>query len=198
MIRLLTLALLCCLSVQGLMAQRTSYTDSLKQFRANYIETHEVVKPAERSYFRFFPVNKTYAVVCRFERLNDTVGITMKTVAKKEKRYYRYGLLHFTLNKKPLQLTVYQSPDLLKVQEYADYLFIPFTDVNTGGATYGSGRYIDIRLGDIQNNTVLVDFNKAYNPYCAYATGFNCPIPPKENNLPAAINAGEKNWGKHH
>lgn len=186
------------LPASNLLAQRTGYTDSLKKFRANYVQTHEVVPEEDKQYFRFFPINKMYAVPCRFERLTDTTLITMKTVAKKEKKYFRYGLLHFMLNKKALKLTVYQSVDLLQKPEYADYLFVPFTDANTGGSTYGSGRYIDILLGDIVNNTVVLDFNKAYNPYCAYATGYNCPIPPKENRLSVAINAGEKSWPKHH
>ena len=55
-----------------------------------------------------------------------------------------------------------------------------------------------LKMGDILNNMLVIDFNKAYNPYCAYATGYNCPIPPRENNLPIAINAGEMNFGKSH
>jgi uncharacterized protein len=86
---------------------------------------------------------------------------------------------------------------LMNRPEYADYLFVPFTDATTGNETYGSGRYIDLRLGDIKNNTVLLDFNKCYNPYCAYTSGYNCPIPPKENRLAVAVKAGEKVFPKH-
>ena len=62
--------------------------------------------------------------------------------------------------------------------------------------TYGAGRYIDCTLADIHGDRMTLDFNKAYNPYCAYTTGYNCPVPPKDNDLPVAIQAGEKNYGK--
>ena len=84
----------------------------------------------------------------------------------------------------------------MKSKDYADYLFVPFTDLNTGEKTYGSGRYLDLTIGQIINNTLLIDFNKSYNPYCAYSTEYHCPIPPKENLLPIAIDAGEMNFGK--
>ena len=82
-------------------------------------------------------------------------------------------------------------------EKYKDYLFIPFTDKTSGIETYGGGRYIDLVLSDIVNKTCTIDFNKAYNPYCAYTAGYNCPIPPKENDLPVAIKAGELNFAKH-
>jgi len=83
-------------------------------------------------------------------------------------------------------------------EEYKNYLFLPFTDATTGVETYESGRYIDLQTGDIKNNQVVIDFNKAYNPYCAYVSGvYNCPIPPRENHLPVAILAGEKRFAGH-
>jgi uncharacterized protein (DUF1684 family) len=85
---------------------------------------------------------------------------------------------------------------LLKDPKYKDHLFIPFTDGTTYTETYGGGRYIDLSVNDIKNGKIELDFNKCYNPYCAYAGGFNCPIPPVENRLPVAIKAGEKLYGK--
>ena len=82
--------------------------------------------------------------------------------------------------------------------QYKNYLFLPFTDATTGVETYESGRYIDLEINDIKDNLVIIDFNKAYNPYCAYTTGYNCPIPPAENDLHIAITAGEKAYGKKH
>ncbi len=79
---------------------------------------------------------------------------------------------------------------------YKNYLFLPFTDLTSGEESYGGGRYIDLETTDIFNNKVIIDFNKAYNPYCAYASGYNCPIPPRENDLPVAVKAGEMNFGK--
>jgi hypothetical protein len=108
----------------------------------------------------------------------------------------RVGTLTFTIHDTTLHLTVYKSLLLSSNSAYANYLFIPFTDITTGDETYGSGRYLDIELSDIKNNFVELDFNKAYNPYCAYSTNYNCPIPPKENNLSIAIKAGEKTFAK--
>ena len=86
----------------------------------------------------------------------------------------------------------------MQTEKYRNYLFVPFTDATTGDESYGSGRYLEFYIADIQNNTLQLDFNKAYNPYCAYAAGYKCPIPPRENNLPLAIKAGEKNFAKGH
>ena len=179
-------------------AQKQTYRDSLDTFQKNYVETHEVVKEADRKYFKFFPVNKKYRVLAAFEKMDDPKGFIMKTSGTKTSRYFKYGTISFTIDNKSLHLTVYQSEQLMKDQQYKNYLFVPFTDLTSGGKSYGGGKYLDFMLEDIKNNTLLVDFNKAYNPYCAYAKGYNCPIPPAENDLPVAIKAGEMNFGKSH
>ncbi len=79
---------------------------------------------------------------------------------------------------------------------YKDHLFLPFTDLTSGEESYGGGRYIDLETTGIINNRLVIDFNKAYNPYCTYSDGYNCPIPPRENDLPVAIRAGEKAFAK--
>lgn len=133
-----------------------------------------------------------------FQKLNDSTGFIMKTSGTKEKKFYRYGRIYFTLHKKPVHLTIYRSEQLLNDTAYKNYLFLPFTDATSGKQSYGGGRYIDLSTEDILGDKMLIDFNKAYNPYCAYASGYNCPIPPRENNLPVAIKAGEKDFGKSH
>jgi uncharacterized protein (DUF1684 family) len=174
------------------------YVAQIKAYQKNYIATHEVVQGKDKKYFRFFPVSKDYNVTCSFERIIDTVGFTMNTSAKTIKHYYKYGRLDFMISGKGYILFVYQSKDLMQVEKYKDYLFVPFTDSTTGDESYGSGRYLEFFKQDIQNNTIELDFNKAYNPYCAYSPNFKCPIPPKENFLPVAIRAGEMNFGKAH
>ena len=79
--------------------------------------------------------------------------------------------------------------------EYKDYLFLPFTDLTNGDTTYGGGRYIDMRIPE--KNTIILDFNQSYNPYCAYGGNYSCPIPPAENNLDIAITAGVKKFKAH-
>jgi uncharacterized protein len=195
--QLLCTVLLVLIYTKGIIAQDKVYTDSLKKFQQKYVQEHEVVSGKNKKLFRFFPVNKTFLVNCTFEPIKDTVGFIMKTSGSISKKHYRYGKLHFNIKGTELELTIYQSDKLMNTPEYADYLFVPFTDATTGDETYGSGRYFDLRLGDIKNNTVLLDFNKCYNPYCAYTSGYNCPIPPKENRLTVAIKAGEKVFPKH-
>ena len=91
-------------------------------------------------------------------------------------------------------LNVYQSQQLSTDPDYADYLFVPFTDATNGESTYPSGRYLDLHIP--QGETVLLDFNRAYNPYCAYNARYSCPIPPAENHLEIPIKAGVK-YEKH-
>lgn len=183
---------------QFVFAQPAAYKDSLTKFQQNYVATHEVVKGDDRNYFRFYTINKKYAVHARFEKLNDTTGFIMKTSGPKQKKYYNYGRVYFSIGKQALQLTIYQSKDLMADSIYKNYLFIPFTDKTSGEQSYGGGRYLDFMIDDIKENGLLIDFNKAYNPYCAYTSGFNCPIPPAENDLPVAIKAGEMNFAKQH
>ena len=173
-----------------------SYTAQLKKFQATYVSNHEVVTGKDKKYFRFFEIDSLYRINASFEKINDNIGFRMKTSGAVTKHYYRYGRLSFKLGDSLLHLTIYQSKDLMTNEQYKDYLMIAFTDLTTGDESYGSGRYLDFIMGDIKNNTLTIDFNKAYNPYCAYATGFNCPLPPKENNLAVSIMAGEKAFAK--
>ena len=177
-----------------------AYTDSIIAYQKQYVATHEVVKGKDRKYFKFFSPAPAYYVLASFEKINDSSTVTIKTSGKKipQKYFLRYGKLRFVINQKVQELTIFQSKDLMNNPVYKDYLFIPFTDSTSGKDTYGSGRYIDLQTGDIKNGLVVLDFNKAYNPYCAYSDNYNCPIPPKENALKVAIRAGEKVFGKGH
>jgi uncharacterized protein (DUF1684 family) len=174
------------------------YVESIKAYQKNYVDSHEVVKGKDKKHFHFFPVNKAYNVSSYFERIFDTVGFTMPTSAGTVKHFYKYGRLDFMIDGKECLLYVYQGKELMQTEQYKDYLFVPFTDATTGNETYGSGRYLEFYKKDIINDSLQLDFNKAYNPYCAYATGFKCPIPPRENRLTISIKAGEMNFGKSH
>ncbi|HET7897436.1 MAG TPA: DUF1684 domain-containing protein [Flavisolibacter sp.] len=172
-----------------------SYEDSIKAFRDNYVQTHEVVKGENRKAMQFYPVDKNYRVSATLTKSNESNWITFPTSAKLTKAFKVYGLLSFAINGKPFRLNVYQSQELMAKDEFKNYLFLPFTDFTTGDETYEGGRYLDLSTKDIHNNTLVLDFNKAYNPYCAYESGkYNCPIPPGANALPVAIRAGEKKY----
>ena len=194
---ILILQLTICFALQAF-SQEKAYTDSIARYRKIYVRTHDVVKGEDQKYFRFFPANKKFLVEARFEKISDSTGFTMKSTGKIKSRYYKYGYIYFNIDNKPQRLTVYQNERLLKTSQYKDNLFVPFTDRNSGIKAYGGGRYIDFNITDISNNTVMIDFNKAYNPYCAYASGYNCPIPPKENTLHIEVDAGEMAFGKTH
>jgi hypothetical protein len=177
---------------------QSSYQDSLKAYIKNYIDQHEVVKGDDKKSMRFFDINKNYRVVASFEKVDNAQWFQMATSGKMKKLYRVYGVVTFRINDTLLHLNLYQSQSLMQMNDYKNLLFLPFTDVTSGIESYEGGRYIDLNIDDIQNNQVMIDFNKAYNPYCAYVTGvYNCPIPPHENHLPVAIRAGEKAYGKH-
>lgn len=178
-------------------AQET-YEDSLQDFIRNYIDKHEVVTGDNKKYLNFFPVNKNYRVTARFEMVKNGSWFSMETSGATKKVYRVYGIIHFTIHDTAVKLNIYQSQQLMGMEEYKEHLFLPFTDLTTGEESYPSGRYIDLTFTDIADNKVVIDFNKAYNPYCAYVSDkYNCPVPPRENNLNVAILAGEKNYGKH-
>jgi uncharacterized protein (DUF1684 family) len=197
MIKIKPLAVLLLLLSSACSAQDT-YNDSTQTFIRNYVDKHEVVTGDDKKSLNFFPVNKNYRVIASFERVKNGSWFTMETSGTVKKVYRVYGVIQFTIHDTPVKLNIYQSQNLMAVAEYKDYLFLPFTDLTSGEETYTAGRYIDLTFNDILGNKVVIDFNKAYNPYCAYISGkYNCPIPPRENSLNVAILAGEKNYVSH-
>jgi uncharacterized protein len=182
-----------------LLFAQSSYEDSINTYLKNYVQNHEVVKGKDKDHIQFYPVDKAYRVVASFKPSASVSWLSFKTSGTRNKLFKLYGTLSFTINHQPVQLHVYQSQELATNEQYKNYLFLPFTDATSGEETYMSGRYIDLTTADIRNNKVILDFNKAYNPYCAYVSGvYNCPIPPKENALPVAIKAGEKTFTAAH
>src|SRR6187402_605836 len=180
-------------------AQSKSYKDSIESYLKKYVKEHEVVTGKDKELMSFFPVNEKYRMNCKFERTMNSPWFRMESSGPIKKNYRVYGIIHFTINDTAVALNIYQSQDLMTTKQYMDHLFIPFTDATSGEGAYESGRYIDLEIADIAIDKVLIDFNKAYNPYCAYVSGkFNCPIPPAENRLSVAIPAGEKAFGKTH
>ncbi len=179
-------------------AQPKKYAAEIKAYQKDYVLHHEVVLDKSKKKFRFFKPNEAFKIKARFEKLQDSTGFIMKTSGTKDKKFFRYGQVSFQLDGKAVTMTIYQNKELLKDTAYKNYLFLPFTDLTSGEESYGGGRYLDLEMNSIHGNLILIDFNKAYNPYCAYASGYNCPIPPRENDLPIAVLAGEKAYaGKH-
>ncbi|WP_456460882.1 DUF1684 domain-containing protein [Lutibacter sp.] len=144
----------------------------------------------------FFKTDKNYKVEAEFELTPNTPVFEMQTNTDRLPLYRKYGVAHFTLNGEKFKLNIYQSQDLIVNPEFEDYLFLPFNDTTNGSSTYGGGRYIDLKFPPKESKTIVIDFNKAYNPYCAYNDTYSCPIPPPENNLPIDIPVGVKAYKK--
>jgi uncharacterized protein len=135
-----------------------------------------------------------YRVAATFTKNETPELFKMKTTTTRLPDYRRYGDVRFTLDGQEFVLEVYQSPDIMRMPGYEDYLFIPFTDKTNGEETYEVGRYIEFRIP--HSEEVVIDFNQCYNPYCSYGKKdtYSCPIPPAANNLPIAVKAGEMKY----
>jgi uncharacterized protein (DUF1684 family) len=182
----------------------TAYQQEIAQHRAQEDSVFQYsgkspLTPEAKATFKglaYFPVQEAYKVKARFVRTAQEGVFKMPTTGTRTPEYVKYGELHFLLQGQPLRLNVYQNQELMKQVQYANYLFIPFTDATTGYETYATGRYLDFSIPMMGQDSVWVDFNKAYNPSCAYSDGYSCPIPPKENKLPVRVEAGVKTYEK--
>lgn len=138
----------------------------------------------------FFGPDTTYVVDAQFVRTPEALPFFMPTTTGRKSKELVYGIAHFTLNGKKRQLEVYQNQELMEQEEFHDYLFLPFTDNTNDTETYTGGRYIDLTIPD--GDTIRIDFNTAYNPYCAYNKKYSCPIVPSVNALDTEVRAGVK------
>jgi uncharacterized protein (DUF1684 family) len=136
----------------------------------------------------FFPADKKYCVTADFSLTPDASSFLMPTTTERVVEYKKYGTASFELDGKKYTLSIYQNQEIKDKEEYEDYLFLPYKDWTNGHESYGGGRYINLTIPD--GNKIVIDFNKSYNPYCAYNDRYSCPIPPDENHLDTEIRAG--------
>jgi uncharacterized protein (DUF1684 family) len=139
---------------------------------------------------QFFATDLSYRVIAKVEKLKKPEKFLMQTTTDRKPEYKKLFKLTFTLRDTVCILYAYQNVELSKREGYENYLFLPFTDPTNGFDSYGGGRYIDLRIPD--TDSMVIDFNQCYNPYCAYSGKYSCPVPPKENRLPISIYAGIK------
>lgn len=140
----------------------------------------------------FFQPDTSFRVIASLERTADAIPFMMPTTTDRLSEEVVYGVANFTLNGQKYSLEVYQNLELKETAEYKDYLFLPFLDNTNGDETYAGGRYLDLAIPE--GNSVILDFNRAYNPYCAYNKKYSCPIVPKRNYLNTKIMAGVKSF----
>ncbi len=134
----------------------------------------------------YYPQNPDLIFTISVEEFPEQDTVTMQTSTGALQEYVRFGRFQFNVEGQTVALTLYESED-----EY----FLPFADALAGKETYGAGRYLEPHR--MQNGKFLIDFNYAYNPYCAYNPRWSCPIPPAENRLKVPIRAGEKLFENH-
>lgn len=139
----------------------------------------------------YYDENPALALRVAVDRLpEDEPVIEMETSTGDSRPFRRWGTFTFDVDGEPAQLTLYSDPA-------GEEFFLPFRDATSGRETYGAGRYLDnhrpglVRVGE---DEMEVDFNYAYNPYCAYSPNFSCPLPPRENWVAVAVRAGEKDF----
>lgn len=174
-----------------------NYFDSIREMRvlhfAELMDTsNKILTLNEIDHFEgldYFLIDTSFILKATFIK---KVGkrFKMPTTTDRSPVYRPYGFVEFSLNNQTHRLTVYQNMELIRQKEFKDYLFLPFRDGTSGNESYGGGRYLDLKKPE--GNSILLDFNRSYNPYCAYSSRFSCPIPPKENTLTIEIKAGEK------
>ncbi|MBB6237290.1 hypothetical protein HDC90_001910 [Pedobacter sp. AK013] len=174
-----------------------SYAEQISKHRETYKQDfikdeHSPLKKNDLQNLHFYEADSAYKILADVEILKNERVFKMPTFNGSSSDYYKYAHVNFVLNGKKNQMTLYKSVSLSTNPVYKDYLFLPFTDETNNKETYGGGRYIDLDAKEIVDNRIEIDFNKAYNPYCAYSDGYRCPVPPEENDLQLAVKAGEK------
>jgi uncharacterized protein (DUF1684 family) len=170
----------------------TTGTDRLSGFRQRkdtFFKEHEQspLTSAQKEGFStlsYFPENPDLRMALELDTSGEGIGeeITVGTMDGKTKQYVRAGRVHFEVEGSPVTLTVFRE---LSRGNY----FLPFRDATAGTETYAVGRYLEPKA--LPDGRISVDFNLAYNPYCAYNSGWSCPIPPFENIIKVPIRAGE-------
>jgi uncharacterized protein (DUF1684 family) len=143
---------------------------------------------------KYFPPNPVFRIVADLEPIKERKMVLLKTNDGKEQRYLEYAYASFRLADKLNKLLVLEVADS---GPFRGTLFLAFADETSAFETYGAGRYLDVEKTP-GATSITLDFNKAYNPYCAYSDSFSCPLPPRENILAVAIRAGEMNYEEAH
>ncbi|MCC9042426.1 DUF1684 domain-containing protein [Myroides sp. M-43] len=140
----------------------------------------------------FFPISNDFVIQGKLERTPNEKPFEMPTTTARRPTYIKYGVITFSLKDKEYKVDVFQDLTVREKEEYVNHLFLPFTDLTSGVTSYGGGRYLDLQIPD--GDSITINFNLAYNPYCVYNPKFSCPIPPEQNFIDAEINAGVKDY----
>lgn len=158
-------------------------------------DANSPLKAADREYFKglnYYPPTREFVFPCVLQHHQRAKEFTIQTSKQKPRQMLNIGYMEFTYRNRTHRLQVYAPKD---TSQDGMYYFLPFNDATNGVDTYAGGRYLDFEVGE--NDSLFLDFNYSYDPYCAYNEKYDCPIPPAENRLPIPIRAGEKLFGNH-
>jgi len=177
---------------------RSAYLKEIKKQRLEkdkemLTDAKSPIPDEEKSHFKklhYFKPRVKFRKVASFNRFDQATHFLMKTTTDRLPEYSLYGSVTFRHKGEEYTLNVYQNIELVKKPGFEKHLFLPFNDDTNGKETYGGGRFLDIQENG--EDTIIIDFNKAYNPYCAYNHKYSCPIPPESNYMKIKILAGEK------
>lgn len=180
-----------------------SYANELEAFRREkdhfFATSYQSPIPHEERHggfsLKYFPPNLAFRIPAEIVPFDFPATVQMATSTGDIRPQLRYAEVRFRIGEQDLHLVGFTEPE----EGEPDELFIPFRDATSGSETYGAGRYMELRVErqDDGTLTAIIDFNLAYNPYCAYSPYYSCPIPPRENTLPIAITAGERGYSDH-
>lgn len=191
-----------CITVLNLAkAQDGSYLQEIKtwqeELNEEYLDPdHSPLSRKDRQAFQghmFYPIQEKYRVTARFEPTPDSKPFPLATSKGTTKTYKRIGVLHFQLDGEDYTLEAYVEQRRFSLPGQPIYVFLPLVDETTGNETYGAGRYMHYE-GIPEGTEWVIDFNKLYNPYCAYSDNYECPKVPEANYLPIKVEAGIKGY----
>ena len=134
----------------------------------------------------YFDPNPEFKIKAKATYFPNPEPVQMASTTNRKPVYLKWVEYQFNINLQELKLTGYIHP------EHTEEVFIPFRDLTNGASTYGGGRYLNLPIHT--EDSVWLDFNKCYHPYCHYDTGYSCPLVPVENKLEVSIPAGEKKY----
>lgn len=182
-------------------AQDNDYFKEIAEYRKELNEEFldpdsSPLKQEDRIDFKehdFFPVDEKYKVLARFEPTPNARPFPLKTSTGSTQLYRRLGILHFKLDGEDHQLEAYLRVQSFALSSKVNYVFLPIIDTTTGISTYSAGRYLHYE-GIPEGEEWVIDFNKLYNPLCAYNENYECPLVPEANHLSIAIEAGVKDY----
>lgn len=171
---------------EAIATERKEKTDFLKNDKSSPFATltEEFKEP------NYFKPDFNYRVNAKLTPIQNKNVIVLATSDGKEQKYLEYAHATFNLDGVDCRLLILE---VMEMGPQRGKLFLAFADNTSGKETYGGGRYLDIKKVPAATSIVL-DFNKAYNPYCAYNDSYSCPFPPSENVLKVAIRAGEMSY----